>query len=42
MVNNRIIFVEKKEGFNIEAKLLLNDFRENLGIENLEKCKNFK
>ena len=39
MVNNRIIFVEKKEGFNIEAKLLLNDFRENLGIENLENVR---
>ena len=39
MVNNRTIFVEKKEGFNVEGKLLLNDFRENLGIENLERVR---
>lgn len=35
----RTIFVEKKEGFNVEGKLLLEDFRENLSISNLEKVR---
>ena len=36
MANIKRIFVEKKEGYNIEAKGLLKDFIQNLGIENLE------
>lgn len=36
MANIKRIFVEKKEGYNIEAKGLLKDFTQNLGIENLE------
>lgn len=39
MINNKIIFVEKKEAFNVEAKLLLNDFKENLEIKNLENIR---
>ena len=33
------IFVQKKEGFNVEAKEILNDLRENLGLTNLENLK---
>lgn len=36
MSNIRIVFVEKKQGFNVEAQSLLKDFKENLGIANLE------
>ncbi|MBS5794420.1 MAG: phosphoribosylformylglycinamidine synthase [Clostridiales bacterium] len=36
MANIKRIFVEKKEGYNIEAKGLLKDFTQNLGIGNLE------
>ncbi len=36
MANIKRIFVEKKEGYNIEAKGLLKDFTQNLGIANLE------
>ena len=36
MSNVRIVFVEKKQGFNVEAQSLLKDFKENLGIANLE------
>ena len=39
MVNIKTIFVEKKDGFNVEGKLLLNDFKENLGTYNLEKVR---
>ncbi|MEG1870451.1 MAG: phosphoribosylformylglycinamidine synthase, partial [Peptostreptococcaceae bacterium] len=35
----RTIFVEKKEEFNVEGKLLLEDFRENLAIKTLENVK---
>ncbi|WP_297632768.1 phosphoribosylformylglycinamidine synthase [uncultured Clostridium sp.] len=35
----KTIFVEKKEGFNVESNLLLEDFKENLGIENLEEVR---
>ncbi|MGL4772991.1 MAG: phosphoribosylformylglycinamidine synthase [Clostridium sp.] len=38
MSNIRCVFVEKKEGFNVEAKSLLNDLKTNLrtcGLENL-------
>ncbi len=36
MSNIRSIFVEKKQGFNVEAQSLLRDFKENLGLTNLE------
>ena len=36
MINVRCIFVEKKDGFNVEAKSLLEDFKSNLRMENLE------
>lgn len=36
MANIRCIFVEKKKGFNVEAKGLLKDFKSNLGMANLE------
>ncbi|OOM74257.1 phosphoribosylformylglycinamidine synthase [Clostridium puniceum] len=36
MLDIRSVFVEKKKGFNVEAQSLLNDFRDNLGITNLE------
>jgi len=36
MSNIRCIYVEKKKGFDVEAKSLLNDFKRNLGTENLE------
>ncbi|MBE6063267.1 MAG: phosphoribosylformylglycinamidine synthase [Clostridium butyricum] len=36
MSNVRIVFVEKKQGFNVEAQSLLKDFKGNLGIGNLE------
>ncbi len=36
MANIKRIFVEKKDGYNIEAKGLLKDFTQNLGIKNLE------
>ncbi len=32
----RMVFVEKKSGFNVESKRLFNDFKDNLGIESLE------
>ncbi|XZM79499.1 phosphoribosylformylglycinamidine synthase [Clostridium perfringens] len=32
----RMVFVEKKAGFNVESKILLKDFKDNLGIEALE------
>ena len=35
----RTIFVEKKEEFNVEGKLLLEDFRENLAIKTLENVR---
>ncbi|WP_055070788.1 phosphoribosylformylglycinamidine synthase [Clostridium massiliamazoniense] len=34
-----IFFVEKKDGFNVEAKELLNDFKLNLNIINLENVR---
>ena len=36
MSNIRSVFVEKKSGFNVEAQSLLRDFKENLGLANLE------
>ena len=39
MSNVRIVFVEKKQGFNVEAQSLLKDFKENLGIANLENVR---
>jgi len=35
----RRIFVEKKDGFDVEARYLYSDFKENLGIKNLEKVR---
>lgn len=32
----RMVFVEKKAGFNVENQILLKDFKDNLGIEALE------
>ncbi|HAT4112367.1 TPA: phosphoribosylformylglycinamidine synthase [Clostridium perfringens] len=32
----RMVFVEKKSGFNVESQILLKDFKDNLGIEALE------
>ncbi|MBW6409871.1 phosphoribosylformylglycinamidine synthase [Clostridium weizhouense] len=39
MLNIKNIFVEKKDGFDVEAKSLLRDFKENLSIESLEKVR---
>ena len=39
MINVRCIFVEKKDGFNVEAKSLLEDFKSNLRMENLESVR---
>ena len=36
MSNIRSVFVEKKSGFNVEAQSLLRDFKENLGLVELE------
>lgn len=33
---NYRIFVEKKEDFKVEAQNLMNDLRENVGIESLD------
>ena len=33
---NYRIFVEKKEDFRVEAQNLMNDLRENVGIESLD------
>ncbi|MGL5647654.1 MAG: hypothetical protein ACRDDY_07370, partial [Clostridium sp.] len=35
----RTIFVEKKEKFDVEGKLLLEDLRENLSIQGLKKVR---
>ena len=39
MSNIRCIFVEKKTGFDVEAKSLFDDFKRNLRLENLEKVR---
>lgn len=39
MSDIRCIFVEKKTGFDVEAKSLLDDFKRNLRLENLEKVR---
>ena len=39
MANIKRIFVEKKEGYNVEAKGLLKDFTQNLGIKNLQNVR---
>ncbi|WP_317367150.1 phosphoribosylformylglycinamidine synthase [uncultured Tyzzerella sp.] len=39
MANIKRIFVEKKDGYNIEAKGLLKDFIQNLGIKSLENIR---
>ena len=36
MLGYKCIFVEKKDGFNVEAKSLMEDFKSNLRIENLQ------
>ena len=36
MLGFKCIFVEKKNGFNVEAKSLMEDFKSNLRIDNLE------
>ena len=35
------IFVQKREGFDVETKEILNDLRENLNLSNLEDLKIF-
>ena len=40
----RRVFVEKRPGFDVEARHLLSDLRENLGIRGLERvriCKRY-
>ena len=39
MFKNRCVFVEKKKGFDVEAKSLLDDFRSNLRMDNLESVR---
>ncbi|WP_252213872.1 phosphoribosylformylglycinamidine synthase [Clostridium sp. VAP41] len=39
MLNIKSIFVEKKSGFDVEAQGLLRDFKENLGVTNLESVR---
>ncbi|ATD54778.1 phosphoribosylformylglycinamidine synthase [Clostridium chauvoei] len=39
MLGTRCIFVEKKKGFNVEAKSLLQDFKSNLGVSGLESVR---
>ena len=39
MACNRVIFVEKKEGFDVEGKVLLEDFRDNLAIKTLDNVR---
>ncbi len=39
MANIKRIFVEKKTNYDVEAKGLLKDFKENLGIKNLENVR---
>ena len=39
MFKNRCVFVEKKKGFDVEAKSLLDDFRSNLRMDNVEKVR---
>lgn len=34
------LFVQKREGFDIEAKDIFNDLRENLGIKRFRRFKN--
>ena len=36
MLGFKCIFVEKKDGFNVEAKSLMEDFKSNLRIDNLQ------
>ena len=39
MLGEKSIFVEKKDGFNVEGKSLLDDFKTNLQIDALEKVR---
>ena len=39
MIGCKSIFVEKKEGFNVEGKSLLEDFKTNLRVESLENVR---
>ena len=39
MLDIRSVFVEKKKGFNVEAQSLLNDFRDNLGVADLDEVR---
>lgn len=38
----KCIFVEKKDGFNIEANSLLEDFKNNLRVKKSSSCKSSK
>lgn len=38
-MNIRCVFVEKKKGFDVEAQSLLNDFRSNLMMDNLQEIR---
>ena len=39
MMNIRCVFVEKKKGFDVEAQSLLNDFKSNLRMDNLQEVR---
>ena len=39
MLGFKCIFVEKKKGFNVEAKSLMEDFKSNLRINNLKEVR---
>ena len=39
MLGFKCIFVEKKDGFNVEAKSLMEDFKSNLRIKNLKEVR---
>ncbi len=39
MSNIKYLYVEKKKGFDIESKGLMNDFKNNLGIKNLQNIR---
>ena len=39
MLDIKSVFVEKKKGFNVEAQSLLRDFKDNLGVDNLEEVR---
>ena len=39
MMKIRCVFVEKKKGFDVEAQSLLNDFKSNLRMDNLQEVR---